>query len=586
VPESLPSQDLNVRILKPVFWYVRARYGSEGVAELEASSGIPSEVLEGDGWVSHQSFESFLAAARRLLGSSREFRRACVYDVQRGYGPLLVAFPFLSGRQVYEIAARTMHLVTRISRYEVDVESNRALTLRYFTQRAESRLMCLSRRAQLPTMTRMVGLPAAELRETSCVANGDPCCTYKLQLRPERRWRALAIGAFIGLGAAALTPSAWMSVPVSLTALPALGAGIGGLVDLGARFLAQRRLLVDSRLARETAVGRTSESSDSLRSDPSGSDATTRTGVEGTPRDAAKSFVLPTRDADRYEVLEQLGRGGMGTVFLARDTKLNRRVALKLLHEASAADDAVYGRLVREAQALASLSHPNVVTVHDVGQWNDGLFLVMEYVDGINLKRWAHRNRDVGFAKWFSLLLQAADGLQAAHRAGLIHRDFKPSNVLLGSDGRVRVADFGLARRTEHTDAPQPIQEPLSVDDPFPPGIGDFTESGVVTGTPRYMAPEQFEARRLDPRCDQFAFAVVAYEFLCGCHPYLDEDTPSTYKAARAGRYRPPHTPVAEAVLAVLSRGLDPDRERRYPSMDALADALRRAKPVGDSPDP
>lgn len=580
MPDSPPSQDLNVRILKPLLWYIDARLGPDGVAALEEHSGTPAEVVEADGWISHERFEAFLAAARHILGSSDAFRRGCLYDVQRGYGPLLVAFPFLSGRQVYEIAGRTMHLVSRISRYEVHAKSNRSLTLRYYTQRAESRLMCLSRRAQLPAMTRMVGLPAAELRETTCVANGDPCCTYHLELRPERRWRALATGGLAGLAAAAaVVPFGWMTTTAALTALPAIGLLAGAAFDLSVRFMAQRRLLVESRLAREAAPSFSASSSQSLASEESGSDATTRTGVADDEGRGNPSAVLPTANAERYEVIEQLGRGGMGTVFLAQDTKLNRRVALKLLHEADSSDEAVYARLVREAQALARLSHPNVVTVHDVGHWHDGLFLVMEFVDGITLKRWVSRHPNAGVEERMELLLQAANGLHAAHEAGLIHRDFKPSNVLVGADGRIRVADFGLARRAEPSDdiARPTVDEPLSIDDPFPSNLGNVTASGVVTGTPRYMAPEQYEAQRLDPRCDQFAFSVVAYEVLCGVHPYIGEATRRPYEAAKRGEYRAPTVSVDDAVLHVLTRGLSPRRKDRFASMQALGEALRGA---------
>lgn len=605
VAENPAPQELNARILRPLLWYAQERLGIEVTREVHRQARVPIEVFQEDsGWLSHEAFERLIVAYRNAIGTTAQFAEACVYDNRRAYGPLLVVFPFLTGRQAYEVLGRTIQLVSRISRYEVEVRSGRDLTLRYFTQRAESRLMCLTRRAQLPMLPILVGLPQAEVEERSCVARGDPCCTYRVRIRQQNRWAALAVGAGLGLLVAFLVPRAMMSPAIALSLLPAAGLAGGALADLGRRILAQRRLLLEAR--RQSDLGATTglrvhDSSQDSNTDTSAEDgpppnvdrdaATLTTRLAGSsdlaaPRTKGQTMPGPGIEVGRYEVLNRAGKGGMGTVFAARDTKLGRRVALKLLHRYRQPADAVLARLVREGQALATLAHPNVVTVYDVGEWEDTLFLVMEFVEGSTLKEWASGTTRPSIQETLALLLQAAEGLSAAHGAGLIHRDFKPSNVLVGEDGRVRVADFGLAQRAEserqtflEQTASSDELEPFP-DDPLPAGsTSDATESGQVTGTPRYMAPEQYEGRRLDPRCDQFSFCVVAYELLCGVHPFAAHTGGDYYAAAKAAVRAAPQREVPQALLDALSRGMAPNRPRRFASMRELIDALRETTP-------
>lgn len=289
----------------------------------------------------------------------------------------------------------------------------------------------------------------------------------------------------------------------------------------------------------------------------------------------------------RYVLLEVVGVGGMGVVCTAFDPKLDRKVALKLLrdHGAPGSRRATTGRarLVREAQALAKLSHPNIVTVHDVDYSADGkLYMAMEFVDGQTLAQWIERARP-GWQEVLTCYAHAGDGLAAAHAAGITHRDFKPANVLIGKDQRVRVVDFGLAKQDgdEGTDG----QAHAEGDDACAP-LGDImhvlsatsdlklTQAGRIVGTPAYMAPEQRRGHEVGPATDQFGFAVALYEGLYGLLPFSSDNR---YADARKGRIAEPakDSQVPSWVYRVLCVALQPKPEMRYPTMDALLVALR-----------
>ena len=201
------------------------------------------------------------------------------------------------------------------------------------------------------------------------------------------------------------------------------------------------------------------------------------------PGPAREAGLLPCgAQVGRYVVLARLGQGGMGVVYVAYDPELDRKVALKLIagEAAALAED----RLQREARAMAQLAHPNVVTVHDVGTLAGRLWIAMEFVDGVTLSDWI-RERRRGWREVLAMYLAAGEGLVAAHRAGIVHRDFKPDNVMVGADGRARVMDFGLARAGTPTIE---VAAPVSAG---PASLGAVTHVGAVLGTPRYMAPEQ-----------------------------------------------------------------------------------------------
>ncbi|MCY1075578.1 serine/threonine-protein kinase [Archangium lansingense] len=280
--------------------------------------------------------------------------------------------------------------------------------------------------------------------------------------------------------------------------------------------------------------------------------------------------------AGRYTVLNRLGQGGMGEVVAAYDSRLDRRVALKLLRrdwDPGLSQHDLETRMLREAQAMARLSHPHVVAIYDVGTLEDGsIFIAMEMVEGQTLRRWSEQAPRT-WRETLDMYLAAGRGLAAAHEAGLVHRDFKPENVLVGKDGRVRVTDFGLARAGSAPEVPA-SNTPL----PLPPGALDspLTLQGTLLGTPRYMAPELLRAGSADARSDLFAFCVALYEALYRQHPFSGATQAESTEAQLEGRVKPPpaNTDVPAWVADTLVQGLRADPSQRPASMQKLVAAL------------
>jgi tetratricopeptide (TPR) repeat protein/tRNA A-37 threonylcarbamoyl transferase component Bud32 len=271
----------------------------------------------------------------------------------------------------------------------------------------------------------------------------------------------------------------------------------------------------------------------------------------------------------RYVVRERIGAGAMGMVYAADDPELGRQVALKVLRPEGRQHEELQQRLLREAQALARLSHTNVVTLYDVGTYGDGIFLAMELVEGTNLAEWLKEPRP-----WREVLRvfgEAGRGLAAAHAAGLVHRDFKPANVLLGRDGRARVTDFGIARLLHQEEAPSTA----APEDAVVPA-GRLTRTGFVLGTPAYLAPELLRGQRADARSDEFSFCVALYEALYGVHPFQGETLRELSQAVLEGRVRPPEREVKVPawVKRTVLRGLSAEPDQRFPSMEPLLAAL------------
>lgn len=304
------------------------------------------------------------------------------------------------------------------------------------------------------------------------------------------------------------------------------------------------------------------------------------------PRDGPE-LLAPGSAIGRYRTLECVGIGGMGVVYAAYDPHLDRRVALKLLLDVGSENGArKRARLLREAQSMAKLTHTNVITVHDVGTWHGQVFVAMEFVEGGTLKSWI-REKQRSWKETRVTMLAAGRGLAAAHAAGLIHRDFKPDNVLIGRDGRVRVTDFGLARwedgavsTGEHLlsrsgDASASFDEPgeevLSAEI-------SLTRTGALVGTPAYMAPELYAHEVADAATDQFAFCVALYEALYGERPFRGQTFAelATNVVSTDNIEFPGVANVPRHIRKALRRGLSRRRRDRFPSMDALLAALDR----------
>ncbi len=302
---------------------------------------------------------------------------------------------------------------------------------------------------------------------------------------------------------------------------------------------------------------------------PSHGTEDTECGATGAPAPSTPSD--PER-VGRFRILDRLGAGGMGVVYSAYDPELDRRVALKLLRpdlvEDTSRGSTGTSRLQREAQAMARLNHPNVVTVHEVGRYEEQVFVAMEFVDGMTLREWAKAKRD--WQEVVRVYCDAAQGLEAAHAAGIVHRDFKPDNVMLGVDGRVRVMDFGLSRSDRSTPT-------LNDETPTEGKAQTLTQTGAIMGTPAYMAPEQHNASPTTAASDQFAFCVSLWEALAGVRPFAGQTYAELASNVVTGRVRaPPGTATApRRVFDALRTGLATDPDQRFGSMSALVDALR-----------
>jgi serine/threonine protein kinase/predicted esterase len=276
-----------------------------------------------------------------------------------------------------------------------------------------------------------------------------------------------------------------------------------------------------------------------------------------------------------YEILEALGEGGMGVVYRARDTRLERTVAVKLVRPEAASSRERRERFVREARAASALNHPHIITIHDIDRaaWDGSErdFIVMEHVDGQSLDR-RLGTTPLSVTQALDYATQIADALAAAHAAGIVHRDVKPANVMVARRGNVKLLDFGLAKLTEATSRDE--SDPTATQ-------GPRTEAGAVLGTPSYMSPEQAEGRPVDCRTDVFSFGSVLYEMLTGHRPFYGDSHVATRQAVLTTTPRPPRSErpdLPREVERIVLRCLEKDREARYPSGVELLHDLEQAR--------
>ncbi|MCA9717641.1 MAG: protein kinase, partial [Myxococcales bacterium] len=269
---------------------------------------------------------------------------------------------------------------------------------------------------------------------------------------------------------------------------------------------------------------------------------------------------------------KQLGAGGMGVVFAAYDPELDRKVAVKLIHTSAAESVEHRARMLREAQAMARLSHPNVLQVYEITEIDGEICVVMEYVDGQTLGEWAG-GEPRGWRAVIECYLQFAAGLAAAHAEGIVHRDVKPDNAIIDRDGRVRVLDFGIAQ----TDAARGVDGVRVAAAGLDALAPLKTRTGALLGTPAYMSPEHVEGRGIDARSDQFSLCASLYEALYGRRPFRGDTLQQLIAAMLDEPLAPPpaRTEVPSWVHDIVARGLSRDPKDRWPSLDALADALR-----------
>ena len=267
------------------------------------------------------------------------------------------------------------------------------------------------------------------------------------------------------------------------------------------------------------------------------------------------------RTLGRYVILEEIGRGSMGTVFKASDPLIERTVAIKAINALQIQDGGVEPRrrFLREAKAAGRLSHPCIVTIYDVGEFEDTAYIVMELLEGRSLKDILDRGEVVPFATAAQIVLQTADALGFAHRQGVVHRDIKPANLMLTKQGLLKITDFGIARIDQMT----------------------RTRTGVVIGSPRYMSPEQVSGKKADGRSDVFSLGIVLYELLTGTAPFdaaRPEDFLTLMQNIVAKAAEPPSrvNPAVPASLdTIIDRALRKNPEERYATAEALGEALR-----------
>ena len=279
------------------------------------------------------------------------------------------------------------------------------------------------------------------------------------------------------------------------------------------------------------------------------------------------------RAISHYEIVEKLGEGGMGVVYKARDTRLDRFVALKLLSIRCMSNPERLTRFVQEAKLVSALNHPNIITVHDIEISDKFQFIAMEYVDGKTLDRLVG-SRGLRVGEALAYAVQLADALAAAHRVGIVHRDIKPANVMINEKGLVKVLDFGLAKLTQPSTSESNATATME------------TDEGTILGTLAYMSPEQAEAKNVDPRSDIFSFGILLYEMITGQRPFRGETKMSTLAAIIHQDPKPPSEIVGglpREVERIITLCLRKDPARRFQHMDDLKVALQELKEESDS---
>ncbi|MDI1240920.1 MAG: serine/threonine-protein kinase, partial [bacterium] len=270
-----------------------------------------------------------------------------------------------------------------------------------------------------------------------------------------------------------------------------------------------------------------------------------------------------------YQILSLIGAGGMGEVYLADDTKLGRKVAIKFLNEKYSKDEDLLNRFIQEAQAASALNHPNLITVYEIGEHDGSHYMATEFIEGRTLRE--RMKERLTFEEALSISVQTAEALSAAHQAGIVHRDIKPENIMVRPDGYVKVLDFGLAKLTEVMNSGAEEETKRLVK----------TNPGMIMGTVSYMSPEQARGKVTDARSDVFSFGVVMYEMLTGKIPFGGETVTDTLSSIISLEPQPitslaPHLP--RELQRIVQKTLKKKRDQRYQSTRDLTGDLKELR--------
>ena len=268
----------------------------------------------------------------------------------------------------------------------------------------------------------------------------------------------------------------------------------------------------------------------------------------------------------RYQIVKELGRGAMGIVYQAHDPEIGRSIAVKVLREDRMTTEAFVQRFLKEARAIGRLSHPNIVTVYDIGQDRGTVYIAMEFLEGEPLDKVIERKK-FGFEEIVDLGLQMGEALHYAHQRGIVHRDVKPSNIIIQPTGRIKITDFGIAHIEDPTASIQ-------------------TQAGEILGTPAYMSPQQATSQPLDGRSDLFSLGVILYELATGARPFLGKSLAAIFHSVTHDHPPPPADINPEVPLnlsQIIMKCLNKDPEERYATGEALAEDLKKSLPKGET---